>query len=364
MKKWKNFWRKGSGYISVETVIVARLMLGFGALSLSSFQTSSNGVTGKSLTQVSSIQNIQNLDYGNQIGSDVPGVEIYPNVPHQITFQPIIKGNTIEISGIVTDQYGNFVTNGTEVQLFNGSTLIGKAVTNNGKFSFTYTLQSDELLDISASSGNAVSSSIHIEAPSQNNQEESFSIDVNKDLAIHSDGTLDFKEGTWTYTGNRPKIITPEGELVIQNPGNFGLYSHALKMNIDTATLEAEVKVLKNNGYHGMNSCMSIRTGNTGFVLSIYPNKIELYDNVFSSPIVSLPINGAEYHTYRIVKENNKGTLYIDGQYINSFTLRNGTGYGQYSFFFGDGTSLEGKDSLAYFKNIRIAEGKALYLPQ
>jgi hypothetical protein len=135
-------------------------------------------------------------------------------------------------------------------------------------------------------------------------------------------------------------------------------------MNIDTATLEAEVKVLKNNGYHGMNSCMSIRTGNTGFVLSIYPNKIKLYDNVLSSPIISLPINGAEYHTYRIVKENNKGTLYIDGQYINSFTLRNGTGYGQYSFFFGDGTSLEGKDSLAYFKNIRIAEGKALYLPQ
>jgi Tfp pilus assembly protein PilV len=57
MQKVLNFMRKNSGYVSIETVIVAGLIIGLGALSISSFQGSANGVTGKALTQVNNVQN-------------------------------------------------------------------------------------------------------------------------------------------------------------------------------------------------------------------------------------------------------------------------------------------------------------------
>jgi F0F1-type ATP synthase membrane subunit c/vacuolar-type H+-ATPase subunit K len=57
MQKVMNFMRKNSGYVSIETVIVAGLIIGLGALSISSFQGSANGVTGKALAKVSSVQN-------------------------------------------------------------------------------------------------------------------------------------------------------------------------------------------------------------------------------------------------------------------------------------------------------------------
>ena len=62
MNKVVNFLRKREGYVSIETVIVAGLIIGLGALSISSFQTSANGVTSKALTQVNGVQsNYTNL---------------------------------------------------------------------------------------------------------------------------------------------------------------------------------------------------------------------------------------------------------------------------------------------------------------
>jgi hypothetical protein len=57
VQKVMNFMRKNSGYVSIETVIVAGLIIGLGALSISSFQGSANGVTGKALAQVNNVQN-------------------------------------------------------------------------------------------------------------------------------------------------------------------------------------------------------------------------------------------------------------------------------------------------------------------
>ncbi|WCK57689.1 hypothetical protein PP175_27010 (plasmid) [Aneurinibacillus sp. Ricciae_BoGa-3] len=56
MYKIVNTLRKNSGYVSIETVIVAGLVIGLGALSISAFQTSANGVTNQALAKVHSVQ--------------------------------------------------------------------------------------------------------------------------------------------------------------------------------------------------------------------------------------------------------------------------------------------------------------------
>ena len=56
MKKIINTLRKKAGYVSIETIIVAGLLIGLGSLSISSFQTSSNKVTSKALSQVEKVQ--------------------------------------------------------------------------------------------------------------------------------------------------------------------------------------------------------------------------------------------------------------------------------------------------------------------
>ena len=57
MRNLVNTLRKKSGYVSIETIIVAGLLIGLGSLSISSFQASSNKVTSKALTQVENVQN-------------------------------------------------------------------------------------------------------------------------------------------------------------------------------------------------------------------------------------------------------------------------------------------------------------------
>ncbi|WCK57692.1 hypothetical protein PP175_27025 (plasmid) [Aneurinibacillus sp. Ricciae_BoGa-3] len=56
MQKVMNKLRKNGGYVSIETVIVAGLIIGLGALSISAFQQSANGVTTQALTQVHNVQ--------------------------------------------------------------------------------------------------------------------------------------------------------------------------------------------------------------------------------------------------------------------------------------------------------------------
>lgn len=63
MQKVVNVLRKKAGYVSIETVIVAGLIIGLGALSISSFQSSANGVTSRALKQVDDVQtNYDGLD--------------------------------------------------------------------------------------------------------------------------------------------------------------------------------------------------------------------------------------------------------------------------------------------------------------
>lgn len=52
MQKVMNVMRKNSGYIAIEAVIVAGLVLALGALSLSKFNTSAVQVTDSALTKV------------------------------------------------------------------------------------------------------------------------------------------------------------------------------------------------------------------------------------------------------------------------------------------------------------------------
>ncbi|PLS19208.1 hypothetical protein CVD28_02015 [Bacillus sp. M6-12] len=187
-----------------------------------------------------------------------------------------------------------------------------------------------------------------------------FTIDINKDVQVNSNGSFSFDNSSWTYNGDRAKVLTSDGAFFVGGKGVSGNYSHPLTET--TATFELDVKAMGNDGYRGFNSMMLIRTGNTGLSLSFYPDRVELYDDIFASPIVTHKLTGNQYHTYRIVKDENKGTLYIDGQLIKTFNLRNGSGFGQYLFNFGDGTSNGGSLADTYYKNIRIAPGKALYL--
>ena len=56
MQKLMTGLKKNSGYVSIETVIVAGLIIGLGAFSIASFQGSSTKVTDTALTQVENVQ--------------------------------------------------------------------------------------------------------------------------------------------------------------------------------------------------------------------------------------------------------------------------------------------------------------------
>ncbi|WCK57691.1 hypothetical protein PP175_27020 (plasmid) [Aneurinibacillus sp. Ricciae_BoGa-3] len=68
MQKVINSLRKNSGYVSIETVIVAGLIIGLGALSISAFQSSANGVTTQALAKVHSVQ----TNYNSLAGPTAP----------------------------------------------------------------------------------------------------------------------------------------------------------------------------------------------------------------------------------------------------------------------------------------------------
>ncbi|PLS15024.1 hypothetical protein CVD28_24400 [Bacillus sp. M6-12] len=62
MQKTINALRKNSGYVSIETVIVAGLIIGLGAFAITSFQGASNGVRDTAIEQVKAVQtNYENL---------------------------------------------------------------------------------------------------------------------------------------------------------------------------------------------------------------------------------------------------------------------------------------------------------------
>jgi len=62
MQKVLTQLKKNEGYISIETIIVAGLIIGLGAFAISQFQNSANGVTETALDQVNDVQsNYDNL---------------------------------------------------------------------------------------------------------------------------------------------------------------------------------------------------------------------------------------------------------------------------------------------------------------
>ncbi|WCK57276.1 hypothetical protein PP175_29235 (plasmid) [Aneurinibacillus sp. Ricciae_BoGa-3] len=264
----------------------------------------------------------------------------------------------------VLDTFGNSVEDGEALTLsFDNNALPSQIViTQNGQVVFEVNPSTAGDFNYHIDSKENGFSYVSI-APLKVAQLETYSIDIKKDMNVLSNGMFNFNPGTWTYGGDRKQSpLADDGAIQIKNPGVSGNYSHAIN-NSTTATIEVEAKTLANDGYDGMNGMVLLRTGDTGFVLSLFPNKIELYDDVFSSPLFSLSINGTSYHTYRLVKDGNKGTLYIDGKAVKTFFLRVGTGYGQHWFMIGDGTSMGGNSIDVYYKSIRIAEGQALYLP-
>ena len=168
----------------------------------------------------------------------------------------------------------------------------------------------------------------------------------------------------WIKNDGRPLTFHDDGSVEVGNPGVMGGMYHMIPVELDTATFEATAKSLGNNGYAGFNSALLIRTGYTGFQIGLYPNKIEIYDSPFASALFTMPLDGNNYHTYRMVKDQNKGTVYVDGKKVFSQELRGGTGYGQHFYMIGDGTSFGGGDGHAFYKNLRIATGEACYLPE
>jgi len=64
MQKLMTGMKKKEGYIAIETIIVAGLIIGLGALSIAAFQSASNNVTTTALTKVSDVQS----NYGAIVG--------------------------------------------------------------------------------------------------------------------------------------------------------------------------------------------------------------------------------------------------------------------------------------------------------
>ncbi len=58
MKKFIIAMRKKSGYISIETVIVAGLIIGLGALLLTDFSISAKSVVSGAMDQVATVQDV------------------------------------------------------------------------------------------------------------------------------------------------------------------------------------------------------------------------------------------------------------------------------------------------------------------
>ena len=56
MQKVVNKLRKNEGYVSIETIIVAGLIIGLGALAISAFQKSADGITTTALNRVEDVQ--------------------------------------------------------------------------------------------------------------------------------------------------------------------------------------------------------------------------------------------------------------------------------------------------------------------
>lgn len=61
MNKLTNVLRKQSGYISIETVIVAGLIIGMGAVTISKFRKSAAEIVEKAITQVEAVQDVQDV---------------------------------------------------------------------------------------------------------------------------------------------------------------------------------------------------------------------------------------------------------------------------------------------------------------
>jgi len=68
MQKVLTQLKKNEGYISIETIIVAGLIIGLGAFAISQFQNSANGVTETALDQVNDVQS----NYDNLPGNATP----------------------------------------------------------------------------------------------------------------------------------------------------------------------------------------------------------------------------------------------------------------------------------------------------
>lgn len=187
--------------------------------------------------------------------------------------------------------------------------------------------------------------------------EAKFNIKMSDSINLDEKGGFTLT-GDWWYKGTNPKVMTIEQE--IKTTGNaYGYYIYNIPTNIKTATFELSIKNLRNDGL--MDSSMFIRTIDTGIGFYFYPDRVDIYDLVFESPINSYKLDATQYHDYRIVKEDKKATLYIDRKKINEYNLRNNSGYNQSQFFFGDGTS-ESSANETYYKNIKVATGQALYI--
>lgn len=55
MEKMINILRKKEGYVSIETIIVAGLVIGLGAISLGSFRTTTSGVMSDAVDTVNTV---------------------------------------------------------------------------------------------------------------------------------------------------------------------------------------------------------------------------------------------------------------------------------------------------------------------
>lgn len=176
-----------------------------------------------------------------------------------------------------------------------------------------------------------------------------FTIDMKDDIIFNPNGTIGFKPGTWSLVGSKPDYSQSEGSFHMYNKSDLSYYQYKLP-KISTATFEITVKTLENTS--DLNSSMAIETGSTGIRMYFYPDRIV-------AGTLTHYLDGTKYHTYRIVKENENVTVYVDGKNVGETKALGSNN--AYRFFFGDGTSMRGRAD-AYYKDVRIAPGEALYL--
>ena len=132
------------------------------------------------------------------------------------------------------------------------------------------------------------------------------------DVVPHDESLKDEKWNPWDPTGPQGEKefakIEPKGELHI-NDNVVGklLWYHRVIKDGTCVTMEARVKALKNTST--WNVFMGIESKADAIWVLMFPDQIKVGDQ-------SHKVDMTKYHIVRLVKDDKKATMYLDGQEV------------------------------------------------